>query len=61
MKAQVHSDDPLTDGSWCRGFDMELGEAYGCLHDVGWVANAGESGWTNSQILMGMMLPDILW
>jgi hypothetical protein len=39
---------------------MERQEAYGCPHDVGWAAYAIESGWTVSEILMGMMLPEIL-
>ncbi|MBQ7922336.1 MAG: hypothetical protein IJ325_07140 [Clostridia bacterium] len=60
MRSQVISDDKKTNGSWCRGFDMDLKEAYGCPHDVGWAANASESGWTNSEILMGMMMPEIL-
>jgi len=58
--SQTCSDDVKTDGSWCRGFDMDLGEAYGCPHDIGWAAYASESGWTNAEILMGMMMPDIL-
>ena len=59
INSQMNSNDPLTDGAWCRGFDMDLHEAYGCPHDVGWAAYAIESGWTVSEILMGMMLPDI--
>ena len=60
VKAQILSDDPKTDGSWCRAFDMELGEAYGCPHDVGWAAYCSESGWTDAEILMGLMMPEIL-
>ena len=60
IRSQIISDDPKTNGSWCRGFDMELGEAYGCPHDIGWAAYASESGWTNAEILMGMMLPEIM-
>ncbi|MCR5681102.1 MAG: glycoside hydrolase family 127 protein [Clostridiales bacterium] len=60
IRAQLRSDDPKTDGSWCRAFDMELGEAYGCPHDVGWAANCSESGWTDAEILMGLMMPEIL-
>lgn len=59
LKTQVCSDDMMTDGSWCRAFDMELGEVYACPHDVGWAAKCSESGWTNAEILMGMMLPEI--
>jgi hypothetical protein len=58
--SQINSKDPLTDGAWCRGFDMDLHEAYGCPHDVGWAAYSIESGWTVAEILMGMMLPHIL-
>lgn len=60
IRSQIISDDPKTNGSWCRGFDMDLGEAYGCPHDIGWAAYASESGWTNAEILMGMMMPEIL-
>lgn len=48
------------DGAWCRAFDMDLKEAYAAPHDVGWAAYACETGWTVSEILMGMMMPDIL-
>ena len=51
---------PMPDGAWCRAFDMDLKEAYGCPHDVGWAANCCETGWTVAEILMGMMLMDIL-
>lgn len=60
VKTQVHSDDPKTAGSWCRAFDMDMGEVYACPHDVGWAAKCSESGWTNAEILMGLMLPDII-
>ncbi len=60
LKSQVHSNDPKTNGSWCRAFDMDLGEAYGCPHDVGWAVRCSESGWTNAEILMGLMMPEIL-
>lgn len=60
LKVQVKSKDLKTDGSWCRAFDMELGEVYACPHDVGWAAKCSESGWTNAEILMGLMMPDIL-
>lgn len=57
--SQTLSENPKVNGSWCRGFDMDLGEAYGCPHDIGWAAYASESGWTNAEILMGMMMPEI--
>ncbi len=60
LKTQMHSENPMSDGAWCRAFDMELEEAYGCPHDVGWAANCCETGWTVAEILMGMMLPDLL-
>ena len=60
LRSQLCSDDPLLDGSWCRAFDMELGEVFGCPHDVGWAACCSESGWTDAEILMGLMMPEIL-
>lgn len=59
INTQVISDDKTLNGSWCRAFDLERGEVYGCPHDVGWAAYCSESGWTVSEILMGLMLPDI--
>lgn len=60
IKTQVLSQTDILNGSWCRAFDMERNEVYGCPHDVGWAANCSESGWTVAEILMGLMLPDIL-
>ncbi|MBR4960783.1 MAG: hypothetical protein IKY52_07795 [Clostridia bacterium] len=60
MRTQMISENPLLNGAWCRAFDMDLQEAYGCPHDVGWAANCCETGWTVAEILMGMMLMDIL-
>ena len=60
INTQIVSDDKRIDGSRCRAFDMDRWEAYACPHDVGWAACAGESGWTDAEILMGMMLPS-LW
>lgn len=51
---QMRSDDPLLDGCWCRGIDLDRREAYGMPHDVGWGACAVESGWTVAEILMGI-------
>ena len=39
---------------------MDSEEIYGCPHDIGWAANCSESGWTDAEILMGMMLPDLI-
>lgn len=60
IKSQVISDDPKINGCWCRAFDMDSEEIYGCPHDIGWAANCSESGWTDAEILMGMMLPDLI-
>ena len=60
IRAQNISDDPLADGCWCRAFDMELGKVFGCPHDVGWAACCSESGWTDAEILMGLMMPALL-
>ena len=59
IRTQATSDDPAADGLWHRAFDMELGEVYGCPNDVGWAAKCSETGWTEAEILMGLMLPDI--
>ena len=50
----------MIDGLWCRAFDMDLGEVYGCPHDVGWAPHCSETGWTDAEILMGLMLPDVM-
>ena len=59
IRSQMISRNPHNDGAWCRAFDMDLGEVYGCPHDVGWAPNAQESGWTVAEILMGMMLMEL--
>ncbi len=51
---QMRSDNPLLNGGWCRGIDLERREAYGMPHDVGWGPCAVESGWTVAEILMGI-------
>ncbi len=60
IKTQAVSETAEIHGLWCRAFDMERGEVYGCPHDVGWAANCSETGWTDAEILMGLMLPDLL-
>ena len=60
IRAQIRSDDATVDGSWCRAFDMELEEIYSCPHDVGWAACCSETGWTDAEILMGLMMPALL-
>lgn len=59
IKTQLHSSDLKINGSWCRAFDMDLKEVYGCPHDDGWGPYASETGWTVAEILMGMMFVDI--
>jgi hypothetical protein len=60
IKTQIISDNSDLNGAWCRAFDMESEEIYGCPHDIGWAARCSETGWTDAEILMGMMLPDIV-
>jgi len=60
IRSQICSENPNINGAWCRAFDMDLWEAYGCPHDIGWAAYASESGWTVGEILMGMMLMDVI-
>ncbi len=60
INCQIISDDPKINGSWCRAFDMDSVEVYGCPHDIGWAPKCSETGWTDAEILMGMMLPDII-
>lgn len=60
MKTQMVTDIKNLNGAWTRAFDMNLQEAYANPHDVGWAANACETGWTAAEILMGMMLPDMI-
>lgn len=60
LSTQLVSDNPLTDGSWCRAFDMDLKEAYAAPHDSGWATYSSETGWTQAEILMGMMFPDMI-
>lgn len=59
LNTQVRSANKMINGSWCRAFDMDRGEAYANPHDAGWAAYASESGWTNAEILMGMLLPEL--
>ncbi len=51
---QMRSDDPLLDGAWCRGIDLDRREDFGMPHDVGWGPCCVESGWTVAEILMGI-------
>ena len=60
LRTQMRSENPLVDGAWCRGFDMDLKEAYAVPHDAGWACCVSETGWTVAEILMGMMMPEIM-
>lgn len=53
-EVQIESDDIHLNGSWCRGIDLERREAYGMPHDIMWGPCCIESGWTVSEILMGI-------
>ncbi|HAZ19757.1 MAG TPA: hypothetical protein DCY75_06250 [Clostridiales bacterium] len=54
IRTQIHSENKWLDGGWCRAFDMDTQEIYGVPHDVGWAACCIESGWTVSEILLGL-------
>lgn len=56
---QSHSEKKIENGCWFRAFDMDLHEVYAAPHDAGWGPNASESGWTDSEIIMGLLAPDI--
>lgn len=51
---QIKSENPINNGCWCRGIDLDRRESYGMPHDVGWGTCAVESGWTVAEILMGI-------
>ena len=51
---QMKSENPINNGCWCRGIDLDRRESYGMPHDVGWGTCAVESGWTVAEILMGI-------
>lgn len=59
-KVQTKSEDVLLDGCWNRAFDLELCEPYAAPHDVGWGPLASETGWTDSEIIMGLLLPEVI-
>ena len=59
IKTQAISENMALNGLWRRAFDMELCEVYGCPNDIGWAANCSETGWTDAEILMGLMLPEL--
>lgn len=53
-RVQMKSNNPIYNGCWCRGIDLDRMEAYGMPHDVGWGACVIETGWTVGEILMGI-------
>lgn len=56
IRTQLQSENDSLDGAWCRCFDMDRGEIYGVPHDVGWGPCSVETGWTVSEILMGLQI-----
>lgn len=54
IRTQIHSENPMINGGWARGFDVEKWEVYGIPNDIGWGPWAIESGWTVSEILAGL-------
>lgn len=59
LRAQIYSENPLLNGAWTRGFDVERMEVYGIPNDVGWGPWAVESGWTMGEIIAGLGLGSI--
>lgn len=56
IKTQIISNNPKTNGAWCRGIDLNRLEYYGIPHDVGWGPCCIETGWTVAEITLGMLL-----
>lgn len=56
IKTQIISDDPLLNGAWCRGIDLDRLEYCGIPHDVGWGPCSVETGWTVAEITIGMLI-----
>ncbi|UHA72173.1 hypothetical protein [Paenibacillus sp. 481] len=55
LEAQIDSSNAQIDGAWARAYDVELGEVFGSLADVGWGPWAIESGWTVAELASGLM------
>ncbi len=55
VKTQIVSDNKYLNGGWCRGIDLDTLEYRGVPHDVGWGPCSLETGWTVSEITMGML------
>ncbi|MCI9552488.1 MAG: hypothetical protein HFE94_03010 [Acutalibacter sp.] len=53
--AQLHSPNPILNGAWARGYDVEMGQVFGLPNDVGWGPWAIESGWTVAEIAAGLL------
>ncbi len=56
IKTQIISENPQTNGAWCRGIDLNRLEYYGIPHDVGWGPCCIETGWTVAEITLGMLV-----
>ena len=56
ISAQIHSCNPLINGGWARGFDVERMEVFGLPNDVGWGPWCVTSGWTVSEIASGLII-----
>jgi len=59
INAQIISKNNQINGSWARGFDVELKEVYGSSADIGWGPWAIESGWTVAEIVTGLMMGEL--
>ena len=56
VQTQLTSENPLLDGAWCRGLDLERREYVGIPHDVGWGPCCVETGWTVAEIAVGLQI-----
>lgn len=53
---QIHSRDPLINGTWPRSSDMEKLEVYAIPNDIGWGPWSIESGWTMGPVCAGILI-----
>jgi hypothetical protein len=56
IKSQLGSSNPMINGVWTRGFDIDIMEVYGTPNDMGWGPWAVESGWTMGEIIAGLAM-----
>ena len=54
--AQLQSEEVLLNGAWARGCDVQRMEVYANPYDTGWGPCAVETGWTVSEIGVGLSL-----